>query len=107
MTESKANYSTINAHTQPLSLPENDTGTSAISISFMAESESYNEGGERRMKDVVSQQLTENKNISNDGMAEFQVLFKNVKINLTFSKAEEECSKDVKLLIISTKVSRF
>ena len=106
MTESKANYSNINAHTQPLSLPDNDTGTSAISISFMAESESDNGGGER-MKDVVSQQVTENKNISNDGMAELQVLFKNVKMNLTFSKAEEECRKDVKLLIISKKAFRF
>ena len=72
----------------------------------MAESESDNGGGER-MKDVVLQQVTENKNISNDGMAEFQVLFKNVKMNLTFSKAEEECSKNVKLLIISKKVSRL
>ena len=44
---------------------------------------------------------TENKNISIDEMAEFEVRFKNAQMSLKFSKAEEACSEHTKLLIIS------
>ena len=43
----------------------------------------------------------ENKNISYTEQAEFEVRFKNVQMNLSFSKPEEQCSKDTTLLIIS------